>query len=153
MHGDARDIVPAALDLSGVQSDPGVQAELTHSVQDRRHTLHGPSGPVESGKDSVAGPLHEMAAESSELSIDGRIVLFEALSPGAIPERRRLLGRTHDVGEQDCGQEAIAGRHLAGACQELLDFPGEVCIACPRNVIGGVDLNVASARNIRGEKP
>jgi len=92
VHGDARYIVAAALDLSCVESNTDVQAQLKDGVSDRSRTLHGPSGTVEGGKYSVASPLHEMPAESSKLSIDCPIVLFEAFSPGAISERRRLFG-------------------------------------------------------------
>jgi hypothetical protein len=92
MHSDACYIGTVALDLSGVQSDPDLQTELTEGLTDRHCTLHGPSGTIERGKYSVAGPLHEVPAESSKLTIDCPIMLVEAISPGAIAERRRLLG-------------------------------------------------------------
>ena len=87
VYGDARYIVASVLDLSCVESNTDLQAELEDGISDCCRTLDCPSGTVECGEYSVAGSLHEMPTESSKLSIDCPIVLFEAFSPGAIAER------------------------------------------------------------------
>ena len=91
VYGYTSYIVASALDLSRVESDADLQAELEDSISDRHGALDCPSRTVHRGKNSVAGSLHETPAESGKLSIDGPIVLFEALSPDAVAECHRLF--------------------------------------------------------------
>ena len=151
MHRDARHVVPPPLDLSRVHADADVDAELAQGVADRDRTLHGPGRAVEDREHPVARPLDQAPAEAGQLAVDRPVVLLEAGRPGPVAERGGLLGRADDVGEEDRGQEAVAGGHLPGARQELLYLPGDVRSAGPGDVVGRVELHVARTVDVLGE--
>ena len=70
--------------------------------------------PVERGKEPVAGRLHLDATEPSELRAHALVVRSQELLPSRVPEFGCLLGRIHDVGEQNRREHAVELGALAG---------------------------------------
>ena len=106
---------------------------------------------VEGCQAAVAGALHQQPGEPPDLTFGHLVVLIEPLRPGPVPEQRRLLGRTGNVGEQYGGQRPVRRGYMTGPGQELLDFPRSVVSARPGDVAGGGKLGVAGCGDVLGE--
>jgi len=148
MYGNARHVVTTPLDFSCVQANADINAQLIESISNRNRTLHGPGRPVEGSENSITHSLYQVPTESRQLSINRPIMLFEAGRPSAITDCSRLLGRAHDVGEEHRGQKTITGGNLPRPGQELLDLPGKVRSARPRDVVGRVEFYIAGTGNV-----
>jgi len=135
MHGDSRHVVTTPLDFSCVQANADIDAQLTESISNGDRTLYGPGRPVKRSERPIARSLDQMTSESCQLAINRPIMLFESSGPNPITECIRLLRRTHDVGKEHRGQESITRGHLPRPGEELLDFPGNVRSARPRDVV------------------
>ena len=151
MHGDARHVVTTQFDFSCVQANADINAQLTESISNSNPTLHGPCRTVEGGEHSIAHSLDQVPAESRQLSINRPIMLLEAGRPSPITDCSCLLGRAHDVGEEHRGQKSITEGYLPRPGQELLDLPGNVRSARPRDVVSRVEFYVAGTGNVLGE--
>ena len=84
---------------------------------------------------------------------DRCVVPIEELTPLAVAQLPRTLGRAHDVREQHGGENAVRLLGLAHTRQELLDLVHDlVAAACRRDVVLACELDVACAGDAPGEE-
>src|SRR5438067_8763465 len=77
-----------------------------------------------------------------ELATDGRVMLFEHVTPGGVAQRCRSLRRTDDVGEKNGREHSIRLQCRADASEKLLDLVENVLlIAGPGQVIDAGELD------------
>src|SRR5262249_9579579 len=77
VDSDARDVVAAEPDLSSVQTQTDLQAELAYRITERAGAPDRASGTVEGGEGAVAGEFHVSPPKPLELSDHGGVVLVE----------------------------------------------------------------------------
>src|SRR5680860_392325 len=146
----AADVVPADLDLAGVQADPDLQAQARSRVADGTAAADRARRPVEGGQKAIPHRLHFAALERLQLVADGRVVSIEEVLPPTIAEGRRSFGGADDVGEHDGGEDPVGigpDPHPGQELSNLLDDdvgitdPGEVIVAGQFDVPGTRDLS------------
>src|SRR5690348_15676970 len=125
MDGDPAQLRLDALALARVHSGPDLDAELGRARVNRLCAPDRARGAVEGRHEPVAGGVDLVSTESQELAPHGRVMILQEVAPAAVAERRRLLGRADDVGEENGRQHTISFRGAAGAGQALLDLVRE----------------------------
>ena len=151
MHGDAADVAVAELALAGVEARANRDPQGPYLVADCSCAVDAPSGSVEGGENAVPGALHRLTTVAIYLAADESVVLIEQISPAPVAERRRPLGRTHDVGEQNRGKHTVELAHRALAGEKLLNLVNDlVRVADPGPVVISRQLDEACARDLRG---
>src|SRR6476661_6844650 len=78
--------------LAGVNAGPNLDAEISHSRDDRRRAPDGPSWPVERGQEPVAGDVDLSPAEPGQFGTDDGVVTGEEVPPLLVAERGSRLG-------------------------------------------------------------
>ena len=81
---------------------------------------------VKGGEKAVAGRFHLMTAKAYEVAPDRGVMMVEEVAPTLVAERGGLLGRTDDVGEENCGEDAIDPDRRPRPRQEFLDDVGNL---------------------------
>jgi hypothetical protein len=97
VDGQPGDLLPDALALAGVDPRPHLETELGNPLHDLAGTGDRPRGPVEAREEPVPGRVDLDSAEALELTADGRVVLLEQLSPGAVAKLHRPFGRADQI--------------------------------------------------------
>jgi hypothetical protein len=87
--------------------------------QDVCGTTKRPSGRVESGKEAISGRLDLMAPLAAKAGPDHRVVAIGEPGPLPWPDPGLVLGRGHDVGEEDDFLAASRGAARWTALQSL----------------------------------
>ena len=137
MHTDATDVVTSDLDLTGVESNAHIAAELPCTFTDRAGALNGSGWAVECSEEPVTRRLDLPAFEPFELAAHHGVVRVQVILPRSIANCRRLLRRVHQVAEHDRGQHAggITRRRHAG--EELFGLIEEsMCLFPEQHQIG-----------------
>ena len=116
---------PRGLDLAGVEPGTDLEAESADRLGDGTGTLDGPGRTVECGQGAVAGGLDVSAPEALELPLDQVSYRSSDSRHCRSPSSGQVFCGSHDVGEQDCHQDAIEHRHRPDAGEELLDLVEE----------------------------
>ena len=80
------------------------------------------SRPIESCQKSVAGRLDLGSSEPRQLAAKYHVVGVEKLSPTSVTHSFRMLGRADDIGNQDCGQDALVSERRLCASEEFNDL-------------------------------
>ena len=88
VDGDPGDVVAASFNLTGVQADAYVHAELARAVADGEPTLNRPRRTVEGGEDAVTGCLDVPTAEAMNLALGHAVVVVEQFAPTMISRAR-----------------------------------------------------------------
>jgi hypothetical protein len=108
VDGDAGDVTPSSLDFAGVEACTDLYAEGTERITERRRAPDGPSGPVEGRKNSVTGGLEQVAGVLFDHRAGHDIVTVKQVAPSLVTNRRKVLGRSHEVGEEDRSQRTVS---------------------------------------------
>src|SRR5262249_57085902 len=101
VHGEASDVVAHDLDLTRVQPDAHLQAQLPSAVAYRLGAADRARRPVERREQSVADRLDLAAREAFELTADHGVVAREEIAPSTVTELPHHVAGVHDVAEQD----------------------------------------------------
>jgi hypothetical protein len=117
-HGDAADPPVDRLALAGVKPRPHLDTQRVDVLDDRLRAPDGPRRTVERGEEPVAGRVHLPPAEACEERTDTRTMALDERAPRAVAELSRLLGRSHDVGEENGGKHAL---ELVGLASNLAE--------------------------------
>ena len=92
VHRDPADVVPADLDLSGVQADTYVEMEVERGVADGARAADRARRSIERRDKPVADGLHFPASEAAEPVAHEGVVAVEQLPPGAVAEPGGVTG-------------------------------------------------------------
>jgi hypothetical protein len=106
VDSNTADVVASQLHLACVQSGADSQPQRKQSIAKSEGTVNGPTRTVESGEDAIAGQLYEAPSVLLDDGSHHCIVALQQGTPPPIAQRRGLLGRADDVGEQDRSQRA-----------------------------------------------
>jgi hypothetical protein len=90
-----------------VQSRADLQSELAHGFRDRTGTADRARRPVEARKEAIAGDVELRATEAHELASDDCVVALKQLPPGSVAELNGFRCRTHDVREENRGEDSV----------------------------------------------
>jgi hypothetical protein len=104
VHGNAADVIADRFALAGMQPGANLNAERPDFVGDGASAAHAACRTVESGQNTVAGPLDFMAAEAGEGAPDRGVMIVKEVAPAMIAERSSFLGRADDVGKKHRGK-------------------------------------------------
>ena len=99
------------LHFAGVDTRANPQSEGPCGTAHPICTPHGACGTVKQREEAVARGTYFPTAESIELEPQPLIVLREELPPGRITDSFRCGGRIDNVGEEQCGKDALPTAH------------------------------------------
>src|SRR5437867_8748416 len=106
MHLDAAHLLAAHLAFAEVDA----RSQLQTHVHDRRAngpgTGHAGRWPIEGGKERVTRCVNFVATVPRQLLADRRSIATKERSPPLVPELDEVLGRAHDVCEEQNQQGA-----------------------------------------------
>jgi hypothetical protein len=86
VDGEAGDLVPEELDLTGVKPGAHLEPEGPHAVAHGAGAADSARGAVEGGQEAIARGVDLTAAEPAELAPDDGVVLF-VLLPASVGAR------------------------------------------------------------------
>src|ERR1700676_74779 len=121
VDGDAAHVLADQLALTGVYSGAQNETEPIHVVDGCACAPDGSGRSIERCEETVAGLLYLASAKALKRGSHCGVVRLEQLSPALVAEPCCLLGRSHDVSEQDGRQDAIGLDNRLIPDQELLD--------------------------------
>ena len=99
-------------------------------------TAGGTGRSVKRCQEAIASGVNLPTPEAAELSSDRGVMLAEQRSPLLITDRRRPLGGSDDIGEEDGRQYAVRLDCVIRPSQKLFDAEDDgVCITHPRVVV------------------
>jgi len=104
---------PMDLDLTHVDAGPDLDTEPPHAGDGGLGAPDRLGGLIEGREEPVPRRVHLSAVEAFELPTDQRVMSADEPSPLLVTNLGGPLGRAHDVGEQDGGEETLRGRRLA----------------------------------------
>ena len=112
--------------LTSVQSRTDFDAERSNLVGNRASAADPARWSVKCGQNAIARCLYLMSAKAREVASDRGMMSVKQITPAAVAERRGLLGRPDNVGEEDCGKHAIYWDSCRRAGQKLFDHVGDL---------------------------
>jgi hypothetical protein len=108
VHGDPADVIaPPDLDLARMNSNPHVEAERPHSLDNSLPTANGSRWTIEGRQEAVSHRLDLTSAKTRHFAPDQRIVPVQQGSPGQIPKAARPPSRVYDVCEENGREHPI----------------------------------------------
>ena len=122
VHGDPAEAVANHLALPCVQARSNRDPEVLDGIPNRARAPYRPRRPVERGEEAVASNIGLVSTKPLELGTHQAIERFKQVTPAAIPEFCGLLGRAHDIHEENGGEQPVGLRAVPDAGQELLDL-------------------------------
>jgi hypothetical protein len=105
--GDPADLAGDLLDLADVKPGPHLEAERLDGFADVEGALDGRGGGVEDGEEAVSRRIDLAATVTAQCRPNGLVMLLDEITPGAIAQLRRQLGRPDDVREEHGRQETL----------------------------------------------
>ena len=108
VNRDASNGVPDQFALAGMDAGAHLDSKPTQSVNDRGGAADRSRGPVEDGKESVAGSVDLAPAVLGQLGAHKGVMLVNERAPGTVAQLRRSLGGPNDVGHEDGRQDAVS---------------------------------------------
>jgi hypothetical protein len=112
-----------------------------------------PSRTVEGSQEAVTSGLDLSAPKAFQLSPHDRVVGVQKMMPGTVAQLPGFLSGSHDVGEQNRGQDPICRRDGPHPCEELLDFVSEaIGVTGGHREIFARQLSEGSTLNLLGEE-
>jgi predicted small metal-binding protein len=120
MDGDPAKLLADPLALACVNACPNRQADLVHTLDDRRSRANGLSGRVERRQEPIARGIELDPGETLQLSTYGGVVAREQLAPAPVTEHGGTLTRADDVREKDGGEDCPG--HLASSMHRRQGF-------------------------------
>src|SRR5437867_8484777 len=93
-----------------------LKPELACGALDRAGALDGAAGSVEVREEPIARGVDFDASVDRELPARIPVVTREEVAPGAVARLGDVLGRAHEVNEQDGREETIARARLRDLC-------------------------------------
>ena len=126
-----RELAVHDLAFAGVQAAPGrARRRARRDASAQRIARAGPSKLAKNPSPAVSISRPRNRANSSA---HGAVVKLQELSPAAVSERRRALGRADEVGEENRGQDPLWLDRLARPREEFLDLVED-------HLVDGVEL-------------
>src|SRR5262249_46173107 len=122
VYRDAAEVVAPDLALPRVHAGADLEAERGGAVDDRRRAVERARGCVEARQEAVPRGLRLAAAKALELATHEGVVRIEEITPRALTELGGPPGRSHDVREEEGGEDAVDVVAAADAGHELLDL-------------------------------
>src|SRR6187455_1937208 len=109
------------LALTRVHTDPNVEPEAANPLDDGLAAPNRARRPVEPREEPIARGVHLETPKASELPPNDLVVPGDEVPPGAVSQLRRTLGRAHQIGKEDRGENGIRHMLLRRSLQEHLD--------------------------------
>jgi hypothetical protein len=144
------DVVVFKLYLAGMQSNPDLEAEISHRPGDLHGALDSPRRSVERRKEAVARSIHLTATEPSKEPSDSLVVRGDELLPRPIAYLGSTLGRAHDFGDHHRGEHPVEDPLLLLDLREE-GLKGAIHIGTHRKVLVIRNLDVARPRDLLGD--
>jgi hypothetical protein len=147
-----------------VKARPHLEAELMDGVADGAGAADGSRRTIEDSEETVARHIDLPPTESLELPAGHAHVPVQELSPAAITDRGRPLGRAHDVGEHHGDEYAVRLSGGSRARDELLDLVDQeihrrliegleqVVVAGKLDLLGAADVLRQVATGLDGDR-
>ena len=98
------------------------KAEWPQGVAQCDRATDRPTRTVERREDAVASGLDQTSGVLFDNGAGDDIVTVQQVAPGPIAERRQMLGRSDEVGEQDRSERTVGLGSAVQPAQELLDM-------------------------------
>jgi hypothetical protein len=121
VDGDPTQSPALQLAFAGMDARADLKAESLHGGADGAGALDGAGGRLEAHEKAVAGGVDLEAFAPHDLSPDHRPVLIEELPPARVAESAGVIRRTHDVGEEERGEDPFGLDRRAPLPPGLLD--------------------------------
>jgi hypothetical protein len=114
---DSCNVVASPLALTRVNACAQLDPERPDSVADRSRATDGLRWTFKHGEEPVAQRLDSSPSVVLEVGPGDLVMMLDKGSPALVAELRRALGRSDDVGEQDCRKSPVGFRSVARAGQ------------------------------------
>ena len=148
VHAEARDVVAAVLDLGDVDTDAHFEVLGHERTPDLLARPEGGARRREHREHAVAGRLHDATAAAADHRACDRVVVVQHRLPPLVTDRRRALGRRHEVGEQHRAQRAARRGNVRLAGEEAGDLGDErVDVGPDREVVGTREVDELRVRD------
>ena len=125
MHCNAAKLFTDYFTLAGVDASANCYTDLLDGFSNRAGATHSSRRPVKARQEAIAGRINLATAIAFKLLPNQEVVMVKKLFPCPITDLGGPLSRTHDVGEQHRGKDAIRSRPTACAREERLSIIAE----------------------------
>src|SRR5262249_30266672 len=107
VHGDAPYVVVRQFALARMKAGPDLDPERANLIADRAGAVDRTGGSIEGRQAAVPHRVGLSAPMPLEFSSDDPVVRVEERAPRTIAQCRGPPGRTHDIGEEDGGEDPV----------------------------------------------